>query len=208
MTSDHWAASSSRAPGRPARTSRRGAAGPAPVVAMLALIWAVFVAETVVPGVDLVSFGLIAGDPDRWWGVFTAPFLHAGLAHIVGNTMSFVVLGTLVALRSHREFYAVTVWAMIGGGALAWVLTPAGTVVVGASGLVFGYFSDIVVGALIPGGRTLGIAVRDVLIAVVVVAVYGAAMAQGILAAGPSVSWQMHLGGALGGAVAALTVRR
>jgi len=174
---------------------------------MLALMWTVFLLEGTLRGVDWMAFGLVAGDVDHWWGVFTAPFVHAGLAHIVGNTVSFAVLGGLVALRSHREFWIATAWAMIGGGVVAWVLTPPGTVIVGASGLVFGYFAFIVVRAVVPGGRTVWGAVRDLLVAVVVVVLYGGAMASGILAAGASVSWQMHLGGAIGGAVAAVAAR-
>ncbi len=196
----------------PPPTSRaaaaREAAGPAPVVWMAAAMWIVFLAEAAVRGFDWTRLGLVAGDAHQWWGAFTAPFLHAGLAHILGNTVPFLVLGGLVALRSHREFWEATAGAMLGGGIAAWLLSPRGTVIVGASGLVFGYFAFIVVRAVVPGGRTVWGAVRDVVIAVVVVALYGGAVAGGILSAGESVSWQMHLGGAVGGAVVAVAARR
>ena len=185
----------------------RDRVGPSPVIGLLAVMWGVFVLEVVLPDVDWLRYGLVAHDLRAWYGVFTAPLLHASLAHIVGNSASLLVLGTLVCLHGHRAFWAVTGWAMVGGGVVAWVLTPAGTVIVGASGLVFGYFAFLVVRAVVPSGRRFLRVLLDLVIAVGVVGVYGAAMAQGILAAGPSVSWQMHLGGAIGGAAAALTLR-
>ena len=44
-------------------------------------------------------------------------------------------------------------------------------------------------------------------IAIVVGAIYGITMLTGIFAAGTNVSWQAHLGGAVGGAIAAYVLR-
>lgn len=190
---------SPRTPSRPGVT----ATGPGPVFAMLALMWGVFVAEIVWPE-DLTHYGLRAHDIHAWYGILTMPFLHAGLAHIVGNSLPFLVLGIFVCWHGHRAFWRVIAWGMVGSGVFAWLLTPAGTTVIGASGLVFALFAFLVARPLLPGHSSWRRVLADVLVALAVILVYGSAMVAGILAAGPSVSWQGHLGGALGGLVAAV----
>lgn len=187
--------------GAPRRDEPRG---PAPVLGLLALMWAVFACEVFLPG-DWVSHGLVARDPHAWYGVVTAPLLHASLSHIVGNSVPMLVLGILVCVHGHRAFWQVIAWSAVLGAAVAWLLTPAGTVIVGASGLVFGLFAYLVVRAFVPGTGRWTRRLADVAVAAVVVSVYGGVMVAGIVNAGPSVSWQMHLGGALGGSLAALT---
>lgn len=191
----------------PATRFRADPTGPGPVFAMLAAMWAVFVAEVVLP-VDLTRWGLRAHDIHAWYGILTMPFLHVGLAHIVGNSLPFLVLGIFVCWHGHRTFWRVIGWAMVLGGVFAWLFTPAGTVVVGASGLVFALFAFLVARPLLPGHSSWKRVLADVLVALAVIVVYGGAMVSGILAAGPSVSWQGHLGGALGGVVAAWSTSR
>ncbi len=206
MNSDGWAVQPGTRMGHPSqpRSRRDEPRGPGPVLTLLALMWAVFACEVFLPG-NWTRYGLVAGDPHAWYGVVTAPLLHASLAHIVGNSVPLLVLGTLVCLHGHRAFWQVIAWSAVLGAAVAWLLTPAGTVIVGASGLVFGLFTYLVVRAVSPGTGSWRHRLVDILVAALVVSVYGSAMLAGILDAGPSVSWQMHLGGAAGGAVAALT---
>lgn len=205
MTTPHWTSghvppSQWRDAGHPRVSTRRG---PAPVLALLGLMWAVFAVQILTPG-DLIRYGLVAHDPHSWYGVVTAPLLHASVSHIVGNSVPLLVLGTLVCLHGHRAFWQVIAWAAVTGAVAAWLLTPAGSVVVGASGLVFGLFAYLVVRAFVPGTGTWTRRLGDVVVAALVISVYGGAMLAGIVNAGPSVSWQMHLGGALGGALAAV----
>ncbi|MDN6795282.1 MAG: rhomboid family intramembrane serine protease [Propionibacterium sp.] len=206
MNSDGWAVQPGTRMTRPSkpRSGRDEARGPAPVLGLLAAMWIVFACEVFVPG-DWVSHGLVARDPHAWYGVVTAPLLHASLSHIVGNSAPMLVLGILVCMHGHRAFWQVIAWSAVLGAGVAWVLTPAGTVIVGASGLVFGLFAYLVVRAVVPGTGSWRRRVVDVVVAAGVVSLYGGVMVAGILNAGPSVSWQMHLGGALGGALAAVT---
>ena len=43
------------------------------------------------------------------WGIAFAPFLHAGLAHLIANTIPLLVLGWLVLVRGLRDWLWVTV---------------------------------------------------------------------------------------------------
>ena len=116
------------------------------------------------------------------------------------------MLGCLVAAEGARRFWAVTAIAAVIGGLGTWVVNAPGTLTVGASGLVFGYFGYLVLRVLAPG--RVSHRILYAVVALVVVGVYGTAMLAGVFAAGTGVSWQGHLFGAIGGGVAAFAGRR
>jgi membrane associated rhomboid family serine protease len=161
----------------------------------LAAMWTVF-------GVDqllchsLAVFGVQPWTEQGLWGIFAAPFLHANLAHIVANSLSFLVLGWLVLLRSTRHFFWVTVAATIGGGLAAWLLGAPGSVHIGASGVIFGYFAFLLLGGWF--ARSFG----TMLVSVGVTVLWGG-LVFGVLPGQVGVSWQEHLGGFIGGALVA-----
>jgi hypothetical protein len=72
-------------------------------------------------------------------GIALAPFLHAGWGHLAANSLPFLVLGLLVIARGEQRFWMVSAGIVLVGGLGVWLLGRAGTVHVGASGLVFGY---------------------------------------------------------------------
>jgi membrane associated rhomboid family serine protease len=117
----------------------------------------------------------------------------------------FLVLGCIVAVEGAGRFWSVTAVVALIGGAGTWVVNVPGTLTVGASVLVFGYFGYILLRAFTVGGMAhrIGYAV----VAVVVVTLYGGSMLTGILPTQQGVSWQAHLFGAVGGGVAALLAR-
>lgn len=74
-------------------------------------------------------------------GILFAPLLHAGWAHLEGNTLPvavFAFLATSVGLLRFGVATAV-IWLVAGVG--TWVFGGPGTVHVGASGLVFGWLT-------------------------------------------------------------------
>lgn len=163
--------------------------------ASVASIWAVFAADTLLGGA-LLHFGIVPRTQDGLWGILASPFLHANLAHITANTASLLVLGWLVMLRDARHFGLVALCAMLGAGLVAWTFGAPGSVTVGASGVIFGFL-----GFLIFAGwyaRSFG----SILLSVGTTAVWGG-LVFGVLPGTPGVSWQAHLGGFLGGALAA-----
>jgi membrane associated rhomboid family serine protease len=87
------------------------------------------------------------------------------------------------------------------GGLGTWLIAPAGTVHIGASGLVFGFAAYLVArGAY--SRRPLHLAVG-----LAVLAVYGTTLLFGLVPH-PGISWQGHLFGAVGGVVAARALDR
>ncbi|MDT0158447.1 rhomboid family intramembrane serine protease [Microbacterium sp. ARD32] len=188
----------------PAVLASRGSRFLAPV-GLLALMWGIRIADAALPG-TFVGWGLRSWDLGSLQGFVLGPLLHANWPHLIGNSVPFLVLGCLVAVEGARRFWLVTVVVALVGGAGTWLLNAPGTLTVGASVLVFGYFGYVVLRVVAPGRVAHRVAYAA--IAVIVVVLYGATMVAGILGAAPGVSWQAHLFGAIGGGLTALSGRR
>jgi membrane associated rhomboid family serine protease len=166
----------------------------------LAVFWAVFVVNTLLGGALLV-FGVIPRTTIGLRGILFGPFLHANLNHIVANSIPFLVLGWMVMLRDERHFIPVTVAGMLGSGLAAWLLGAPGSVHIGASGVIFGYLGFLMLSGWY--SRSIG----SILLSVVVTVVWGG-LVLGMMPGTPGISWQEHIGGFLGGALAARSFRR
>jgi membrane associated rhomboid family serine protease len=160
-------------------------------------MWAVFFVSAAVPALQLCRHGVVPRTISGLQGVVFAPWLHASLGHIMANTGGLVILGWLAMWPRISNFVAATIGAMLGGGLCAWVLGSPHSVHLGASGLVFGYAGYLV---------ARGFYTRNllaILVAAFVAFSYGLTMLLGFLPLYPGISWQTHLGGALGGILAA-----
>jgi membrane associated rhomboid family serine protease len=165
------------------------------VAALVAIMWVVEVVDSV-SGDDLERHGIEPHDPGALPAIAAAPFLHGSWGHLIGNTIPFVILGCAVALSGLRRVVWVTLIVAVVAGLGVWVFAPAGTVHIGASGLVFGYATYLIFRGLF-SRSTLHIAVG-----LFVVVLYGGALVYS-LAPRDGISWQGHLFGALGGLLAA-----
>lgn len=163
--------------------------------ATTAPLWAVLAANIVVGG-SLFAYGVQPRTLAGLRGIFLAPFLHASVAHLMANTVPLLVLGWLVLLRDARHFISVTLISAVGAGLVAWTLGAPGSVHIGASGIVFGYFGFLVFAGWF--ARSFG----SIILSVAVTALWGTAVL-GVLPGQPGISWQAHLGGFIGGALAA-----
>jgi len=170
-------------------------------LALVALMWGIQIADAILPG-SFTGFGLRSWDFGSLPGVVLGPLLHADWPHLIGNSLPLLVLGCLVAVEGAGRFWFVTAAAALIGGAGTWLVNAPGTLTVGASVLVFGYFAYVVVRVFSP--RPIAHRIAYALIALIVIVLYGGSMLTGIIGAGPGVSWQAHLFGGIGGGLAAL----
>jgi membrane associated rhomboid family serine protease len=169
------------------------------VVGMATLMWAVEVVDLLAG--DLDSAGIRPRDPDGLVGIVASPFLHGSFGHLLGNTIPFVVLGAVIALGGLARVAVVTLIVAGIGGLGTWLVGPAGTVHIGASGIVFGFAAYLVArGAYTRRALHIGVGL-------IVLAVYGTTLLVGLVPT-PGVSWQGHLFGAVGGIVAARALHR
>jgi membrane associated rhomboid family serine protease len=170
---------------------------------MLLLLVGLWVLEFLdqLSGNELDQFGIHAQDVDGLPEILTAPFLHAGWDHLISNSLPFYVLGFLVLLSGLARWLASSLIIIAVSGMTAWLLTPPNTIILGASGLIFGWLTYLL---------ARGIWSRrpaQVVIAVLVLVVYGG-LIWGILPSTAGISWQAHLGGAVGGVLAAWLLHR
>lgn len=191
---------------QPATTGRRSSSLGRflPVFVLLALMWVLEFLDFILPG-DWDLAGIVPRSSDGLSGVGIGPLMHVGFSHLMANTVPFLILGCLVALDGARRFWAVTGISALAAGLGVWLFAASNTVTVGASGLVFGYLGYL----LVAGFRTRR--VRDIAISVLIFLIYGSTLIGTVpWLAGPGVSWQAHLFGAIGGGLAAwlLPVRR
>jgi membrane associated rhomboid family serine protease len=169
--------------------------------AVIALMWALLIADWILP-THLTTWGITPRTLEGLVpGALAAPFLHSGAPHLVSNMVPLAVMGTIAALRDWRGMWTALALSLAVSGLGVWLLSPTHSVTVGASGVVFGLFGYLLARGIFM--RRFG----DLLIAVLLVLVYGS-MVWGIFPSQPYISWQAHLFGFIGGAVAAYATAR
>lgn len=180
----------------PAGSERRATWQRAAIViaAFVAVLWVIEIVNA--SGADLTDDGIRPRQLSGLWGVLWAPLLHASFTHLESNTISLLVLGFLVLLGGLARFGAVTATVWLVSGIGVWLLGGTNTVVVGASGLAFGWLAYIIVRGVFT--RSL----VQIALGLVILVVYGGLL-WGVLPGASGVSWQAHLFGAVGGILAA-----
>ncbi|HVT69216.1 MAG TPA: rhomboid family intramembrane serine protease, partial [Trebonia sp.] len=145
-------------------------------------------------------FGILPEHFSRLPEIFTAPFLHFGWQHIEGNTVPLFVLGVLAAYRSISRFLLASLIIAVTSGLAVWLFQSGNELTVGASGLIFGYFGYVLVRGFVD--RSL----VDIVVGLVAGALYWTILEVAIPGT-PGVSWIGHVGGLVGGVLAAWVLR-
>jgi membrane associated rhomboid family serine protease len=120
--------------------------------------------------------------------------------HIEGNTVPLFVLGFLAAYRDLRRFLAMTLIVILASGLTVWIFQSRGSLTVGASGLVFGYFGYVLARGMFDRNWV------DIAAAAAAGAMYYYILAVA-LPGTPGISWLDHSGGLFGGILAAWVLR-
>ncbi len=169
------------------------------MVGLLVLLW-VLQAANWADGYRLDTLGIRPRDFAHLPGIFTAPFLHVSWQHIEGNTVPLFVLGFLAAYRGVTRFLTVTLIVIVASGLSVWLFQSGGSVTVGASGLVFGYFGYVLARGFFDRNWVdivVGLAAAGMYYYILSVAIPGTA----------GISWLDHSGGLLGGVLAGWLLR-
>ncbi|MEV4277370.1 rhomboid family intramembrane serine protease [Actinoplanes xinjiangensis] len=174
-------------------------------VTMCAVVPALFLIEVIDialgPGTLDLAGGIIPRSMQGIDGILFSPLLHDGWGHLYGNAVPLILLGTFVLAGGARRFIWSTALIMAVAGVGVWFIGDPNTVVVGASGVIFGYLGLLL---------TRGLVERSwwhFAVAGFTGLLYWYQLFN-VLPTDQRVSWQGHLLGLLGGVAAAFIFRR
>jgi membrane associated rhomboid family serine protease len=131
---------------------------------------------------------------NEWYRLITVALTHAGLLHLGFNMYSLMVLGNpLEAAFGPRKLLIVFFVSLLTGSLASAYFASLYEASVGASGAIFGLF-----GAFVIVGKRIGADIRSIVVIIGINFFIGFAMG--------GVDWRAHLGGLIGGLVAAQLV--
>lgn len=166
---------------------------------LVAIMWAVEILDQFVFRLGMRQtldiYGIMPRSVIGLRGILFAPFLHGNFAHLIGNTVPFIVLGWLIMLRETSDFLWVSLISAFVSGLGTWLFGSSG-VHIGASGVIFGYLGYLLLRGYFERSMTA------IALSLFVGTLYGS-LIWGILPTRIGISWEGHLFGFLGGVLAA-----
>jgi membrane associated rhomboid family serine protease len=168
--------------------------------AFLGIIWVLQLVNVAVGYRLDADLGILPEHVSRLPEIFTAPFLHFSWEHIEGNSVPLFVLGVLAAYRSIPRFLLATLIITVTSGLAVWICQSSSELTVGASGVIFGYFGYVLLRGFFDRNLV------DIGVGLVAGVLYWTIL-QVAIPGTPGVSWIGHLGGLVGGVIAAWFLR-
>ncbi|HEY9887353.1 MAG TPA: rhomboid family intramembrane serine protease [Candidatus Obscuribacterales bacterium] len=168
---------------------------------LVGLLWGVQILNVGLLGGRLIFQGIYPRQMDGLQGILWAPLLHGSFQHLMANTIPLLTLGGLILLGQAKDFWVVTVMAALVSGLGTWLIGAPGSVHIGASGIVFGYFGYLLL-------RSYFERSAFAITASILVIVFYGGFWWGVLPTQPGVSWEGHLFGFVGGSLAAWALSR
>jgi len=156
---------------------------------------------------DWILGGVLSNLAVRPWtlsgllGIPVMPFVHGGIVHLLMNTLAAVPLIFLAAERKVRDVFVVAAISTVTGGLGAWLLGGAGTLHIGASGVIFGWLGFVL------GRGLFERRLVPIVLSLVAAVLYGGSLTL-LLPLAVGISWQAHLFGLLGGLLASSILAR
>lgn len=128
--------------------------------------------------------------------IFTAPFIHGDLPHLINNLVALGLLSLLTLHQSVAYFLRASAVIIVVSGLLVWLLAR-NAIHVGASGWIYGLWALVIARAWYVRSFT------DIVMGLAVIFLYGG-MIYGLLPNRPGVSFESHIFGALTGVLVAV----
>ena len=142
---------------------------------------------------DNAVHGVATGE---WYRLFTVALVHGGFTHLAFNMWALYVLGNPIEQAFGRNrFLAIFFISLLAGSLASLAFMPVNQPSVGASGALFGLF-----GAYAVTAKKIGADIRSIIV------IIGINFAIDFVL--PNIDWHAHLGGLIGGAIAAKVLLR
>jgi membrane associated rhomboid family serine protease len=167
--------------------------------AFVALLWLIELAS-VAWDIDPALSGIRPRSWEGLPGIAFAPLVHDGVEHLTANSAPLLVLIPTVLFLYPRSAISALPAVWLGSGLAVWLFGRE-AVHLGASGLVYGLASHVLVAGLLRRDT------RAIAAAMVVWFLYGS-LVWGVLPTAMPVSWETHAAAALIGIATAIACRR
>ncbi len=164
------------------------------VVILCAVMIGVYILDFLTGGF-LKSFGVHPRNIDSIYTIFSSPWLHGDITHLLSNLSAMAVLAFLTMLQGVRYFVKASFLIIIVSGLLLWLFGRDANHI-GASGWIFGLWSLTI--ALAWFERSF----QNIAVGIGVIFFYGG-MILGLLPTQSYISFESHIFGALAGIIAA-----
>lgn len=167
------------------------------ILQFAALLYVVYFIGLFVP---ITKFGIIPRTTNGLIGVFTAPFLHGGIRHLLSNTIPLITLLIVLNTIYPTKTLAVFLFVTLAGGMLVWIFGRDANHI-GASGLIYGLVAFLIVNGVLEKKYI------PILVSIGIGVVYGG-LIWGIFPSVRSyISWEGHLFGAISGVLIAFLLK-
>ncbi|MBE7644495.1 rhomboid family intramembrane serine protease [Tenacibaculum finnmarkense genomovar ulcerans] len=160
-------------------------------IQLIVFLYVVHVVSFFIP---ITQFGIIPRTFNGLIGIFTSPFLHGGIWHLISNTLPLIILLTVLNFFYPKKTLTVILFIILIGGTLVWLFARSANHI-GASGLIYGLAAFLITNGLlerklIPLLVSLGVAI-----------LYGGLIWGLVPSLKSHISWEGHLFGAVAGVV-------
>jgi membrane associated rhomboid family serine protease len=150
---------------------------------------------------DFRQFGIKAWDLNKITGIFTFPFLHADLNHLINNSYPILILGGIISQVYNTISNKVFLYSFLLSGIILFIIGNPNANVIGASGVVYALASFVLISGFIKKQPRLSI------LSFFVIFMYGSFF-WGMLPMPNQVSWEGHLSGFIAGIIIAFLFRK
>ncbi|MEC8882740.1 MAG: rhomboid family intramembrane serine protease [Pseudomonadota bacterium] len=165
------------------------------ILNLIAIAWMVQAANMFM-NYRLNIFGIIPRHVIGLPGIVLSPFLHGNLTHIFMNSLFFFAMGAMVSLHGMSTFYVISISITLISGGLVWSFARLACHV-GASGLIMGYWSYVMVYAY------YNPQLIDLIAAILGMYYFGADLLSSVAPGEKNVSVEGHLAGLAAGVITA-----
>lgn len=142
--------------------------------------------------------GIIPREPASLLGIIFSPFLHGSVAHLVMNSVMLFILSAMILMASREVYFEASICIILISGLLIWLFARRG-LHIGASALVMGYFSFVLVNGIShPSIITIAIAVICIY--------YFGGMFINLFPKEKHVSWEGHVFGFVAGIITSFLI--
>ena len=150
--------------------------------------------------INLSNYGIYPRNFSGLKGVLFAPFLHGDASHLINNAIPLLILGTTLFYFYKEIALKVFLWIFLMGGFWTWV-SAREAMHIGASGVIYGLFSFLLISGFIRRNIQL------IAISFFVVFIYGS-MIWGIFPIKKHISFESHFWGFVAGLILAIYYRK